>query len=139
MRIMKKIKQFALLVGLTMSIVSSGYAQQRWIAFDSVGVPQKVEFRVVSCDGEAIVINAKIHGVFSQRLNTKGGEFTELSLPDYGYTMEIGKPQLPAIRNFVEIPYGAKFSFEVTRATAQEVSLADVGIATRIVPAQQLR
>ena len=66
-----KVKEFSLLVGFFVLIISVGYAQERWIPFDTGGVPQKVELEVVSCDAQGIVINVRVYGMFSQRLDTK--------------------------------------------------------------------
>jgi len=121
---------------LILAISFAAYAQDNWIPFGAEGIPQKAELQVVRCDAQGIHIDVRVPGMLSRKLGTKGGEFTRLILTDYGYTTEIGKPQLPVIREFVEIPYGANFSVVVISASTKEVNLAETGIDTKIIPVQ---
>jgi len=137
MRTIIKIKKLSVVEGfLILAISFAAYAQDNWIPFGAEGIPQKAEPQVVRCDAQSIRIDVKIPGMLSRRLSTKGGEFTRLTLIDYGYTTEIGKPQLPVIRELVEIPHGANFSVDVISASYQEVDLAEIGIDTKIIPVQ---
>lgn len=125
MRTIIKSKKLSVLEGfLILAISFAAYAQDNWIPFGAEGIPQKAELQVVRCDAQGIVIDAKVHGMFSKRLDTQGGVYTGLSFQDYGYTTEIGKPRLPAIREFVEVPYGANLIVEVISVSAKEVYLA---------------
>ena len=49
--------------------------------------------------------------------------FVELSIQDAGIIYDVGKPKLPVIRKFVEIPAGASISLEVSVGTINELPL----------------
>jgi len=134
MRNVIKSKKLFLITIFQLLIVSIVLPQDDWISFGTSGIPQKANLQVVHFNAQNIRTDINIPGMLSKRLSTKGGDFTRLTLIDYGYITKIGKPQLPVIRELIETPYGANFSFEVINATYQEVDLAEVGIDTKIIP-----
>ncbi|MCK4681222.1 hypothetical protein KAT82_08840, partial [bacterium] len=64
------------------------------------------------------------------------GLFTELRVPGSAFSIEIGSPMLPVIREYIEIPQGATPRLSVIRADYREVALSDLGIGHAIVPVQ---
>jgi hypothetical protein len=70
------------------------------------------------------------------QLKTKGGDFSLLTVAGHGYSTELGKPRLPVISEWVEIPQGAQATAQVTVLDSKESSLADFGLKNPIVPVQ---
>ncbi len=70
------------------------------------------------------------------RVKTPEGYFTLLRINEYGYSTVVGHPQLPVIKKLIEVPLGAEITVEVLSQTQQEVSLADYGITSQLLPAQ---
>ncbi len=64
------------------------------------------------------------------------GDFSQIKIKGYGYSMDIGKPKLPVIKKLIEVPLGASFEILVTNQSYQEYYLADFGINDPIIPAQ---
>ena len=136
MQFSTKRKKFFLEVVFSLLFISYTLPQTRWISFGGAKAPEKVSFHVMQCDEQSMLIDLSIPGVVYERLNTREGEYAILTLVDYGYTTEIGKPQLPVIREFVEIPREANFDVEVMNLSTREVDLAELGIDAKIVPVQ---
>ena len=67
---------------------------------------------------------------------TDQGEFHELIF-DRAYSVgQLGNPKLPAVKNLIEIPFGADVSVEVKSYTVAEYNLSDFGLEKLIMPAQ---
>ncbi len=111
-------------------------APQGWVAFDGTTPHAEPSVEVISADERVIEIQAVVPGMTREVLSTKGGDFTALAFPGTGITYEIGMPKLPAIRQLVEIPYGAELSLEILSARRIDRSLSDLGVRHRIVPVQ---
>jgi hypothetical protein len=69
-------------------------------------------------------------------VKTDKGEFHELIF-DRAYSVgQLGTPKLPAVKNLIEIPFGADVSVEVKSYTVAEYNLSDFGLENQIMPVQ---
>jgi hypothetical protein len=64
------------------------------------------------------------------------GDFSQIKINGYGYSMDIGKPQLPVIKKLIEIPLGASIEISITQQSYKDYDLADFGINDPIIPTQ---
>ena len=64
------------------------------------------------------------------------GDFSQITIEGYGYSMEVGKPVLPVMKKLIEIPVDATIEISVTYESYKEYNLADFGIGYKIFPAQ---
>ena len=85
---------------------------------------------------DMIKIDVRIPDFNFRSIHLPEGDFTEIELPGEGYTTEIGKAKLPAIRRMVEIPYGAEPVIKSVIADWYYVSLAESSLSERIQPYQ---
>jgi hypothetical protein len=108
---------------------------QNWIQFQP-GEEKIPQINLIQSDFNRIEFEVKVLGMWSEELQTKGGVFNQLSIPEYGITNVIGEPELPVIRKMVQIPYGAEVSVEVMSSEVSERSLEELGIKNRIIPVQ---
>ncbi len=69
-------------------------------------------------------------------VETREGLFTELIMPNGYNTGKPGMPKLPALKNLIEIPFGAEVKIEVINYTTQEYDLADFEIKHPLMPVQ---
>lgn len=69
-------------------------------------------------------------------IQTKGGDFTRLSIEGYGLSQRIGEPQLPSSNRIIAVPLGAKLSFEVLRKEEVSIKTAESKLNRPILPAQ---
>jgi uncharacterized repeat protein (TIGR01451 family) len=72
---------------------------------------------VMEKDGGSIVIDIGITDVLEEQLEAAGETFQALTVEGYAYTSEVGKPQLPAVRETIGIPDGATVQATVLDAS----------------------
>lgn len=106
-----------------------------WIGFGDATQPAPVE-QAVTSSWESVTLEFTIPGIYVREISTKGGEFTELSFQDLSFKGEVGSPKIPVLRRFVEVPYGATISLEVSTSEPTVLSLTDAGYPNQLVPAQ---
>jgi hypothetical protein len=94
------------------------------------------QIRVLESDFDQVIFDVSIPGIWSEEVSTKGGMFTQLSIPEGGVTNVVGLPNLPMIRKMVQIPYGAAVNVEVLSSEFVEKSLTELGIAYPVIPVQ---
>ncbi|KAA0008769.1 MAG: PKD domain-containing protein, partial [Thermoplasmata archaeon] len=85
---------------------------------------------------DMIRIDIRIPNFNFRSIHLPEGDFTEIELPGEGYTTDIGKAKLPAIRRMVEIPYGAEPVIKSVIADWYYVSLAESPLSEMIQPYQ---
>ncbi|MCK4822600.1 hypothetical protein KA005_42945, partial [bacterium] len=61
---------------------------------------------------QRIPLRVKLPGIITRDEVEKKITYKRLVAPGAGLTIEVGKPELPALRRFVKIPLGAKASLE---------------------------
>jgi hypothetical protein len=69
-------------------------------------------------------------------INTKAGIFGQISMEDYGFSMEEGKPQLPVMKQLIEIPWGCEIEVRYNTQKIRKIKLTDFGINFPVLPAQ---
>ena len=85
---------------------------------------------------DMIKIDVRIPNFNFHSIHLSEGDFTEIELPGEGYTTEIGKAKLPAIRRMVEIPYGAEPVIKNVIIDWYHVFLAESSLSEMIKPCQ---
>jgi hypothetical protein len=119
---------------ITASAIAEGEAG--WIPFIKGSSPEKPKVTVVYCDASLIRLKVKVFGMWFGEVKHKGQVFTRIALPGYGSSDEIGKADIPVIREMLQIPYGAEASVHVVRVSEAEFPLELLGIHNRIEPDQ---
>ena len=106
-----------------------------WIQLSSMEA-KTPEIDVIASNFDEVIFEVNISGMWSEEVETKGGVFNRLNMPECGITSIIGEPRLPMISRMVQIPYGAEVEVEVISAEFKELSLEELGIGNRIIPVQ---
>ncbi|MBD3234634.1 MAG: T9SS type A sorting domain-containing protein [candidate division Zixibacteria bacterium] len=99
----------------------------------------KVENRieVISSDYTKTGIKLLTGNFDWQEISVGGTKYAQINIDNYGFTNEIGKPELPLIRKMVQIPMGAEVSIEVVSVNKVTYNLTELGIDLPIYPAQK--
>ena len=97
-------------------------ASKTWIAFDDTCSPKPPSVRILESSQQRCVIDVTTYGMRREIVHEAGRIFAKISLPNYGFTGEVGKPQLPAIRGLIEIPPGKKARPKITEVNCCELS-----------------
>lgn len=80
-------------------------------AFVADDAPQYVE--LVSSSSEEVVLDVHVDEFNARDVEVEGTVYQRLSLPGAGRTLEVGRPELPVIGQFVAVPQGAEVEIEV--------------------------
>jgi hypothetical protein len=110
-------------------------SEPNWIQL-SAGEARAPGINLIESNFDQIVFEVNVAGIWSEEVQTKGGVFNQLMIPECGITSKIGEPKLPVISKMIQIPYGAEVQVEVISSEFTEFSLEELGIANRIVPVQ---
>ncbi len=110
-------------------------ANAKWVSLEQ-NQKQAPEKSVVKTE-TGYLINVKTTGFDYQPVKVKGINFSRLNLYKSNSALqEVGKPQIPVIRQLVELPTGAAI-LKITSAEKKRIHLPLAGIADRIAPAQE--
>ena len=128
---------FLLMLSLTISPLSWAQEAWEWIPMGAPLAEQAPAISVLSSDVRLIEIEVDVSGLYREVVGTPGGEFPRLSLPPEGFTTEVGRPQLPVLFRWVEIPVGARVRLEAAVSEKEIMSLQELGIEKQIAPVQR--
>lgn len=128
---------FILVVSLGMVGYVGAQTFQEWIPIGAPQAGREPIISVLSSGDQLVDVQVNIPGLYREVVNTPGGTFPRLSIPLEGFTAEIGRPQLPVIARWVEIPAGAQVELEVMEVGASTFSLEQFEIQQVIAPVQQ--
>ena len=88
-----------------------GMANAKYIPFGPSN--NRPEVKVLSSSPMGVEVKAIVPGIEVTTETSVHGKFAVIKIGDYGYTTELGKPQLPVISKFIEVPIGAKVTARV--------------------------
>jgi hypothetical protein len=131
---MKNNRLYVSLIMFIAFLVSSASAMQQITL-----TGQKSSGRAVKLSGATstnIILNISLPGLNAEEKSTKDGSYLLLSVPDYGYSTELGCPKLPVLSEWVEIPQGAMVDAVLDINTSESFDLKDKGFDKRIIPVQ---
>ena len=94
------------------------------------------EFKVTKNEETKFVFKTSFSSIQTKEINTKDGLFNQLFIEGYVEEGEIGSPGLPALKNLIEIPYGATARVNFISYDEEIISLNDLGLTSKISPVQ---
>lgn len=89
----------------------------------SFALVTRPQIDVITNTPSLIRLKVNISGILQSDVKTEKGVFTELTFPEYGYSDAVGKPQIPIIREYIEIPQDAEISVETRAFTSHKLNL----------------
>jgi hypothetical protein len=78
---------------------------------DTVAVPPKLS--VAESDSYFVAVQADIYGVTRADTTVDDTTYTILTVPEYGYTTEVGKPMVPVVTALVAVPDSVEIDFSL--------------------------
>jgi len=106
-----------------------------WLSFDGSAAPTSPTLSLLYANAYDISLRANLPGAQVEKVEADGQTYTRLGGDGYGHPAAVGLPDLPVLRQDVEIPFGAAVSLELVRAEYHEYTLAELGL-TPIYPLQ---
>lgn len=80
-------------------------------------------FELLTSDDAGMSVQVHVSDLTVQPVAAERGVFTAVEVPDQGFTSAIGAPQLPVLRNLVELPLGATWSVSIENPVWTEHTL----------------
>jgi hypothetical protein len=78
---------------------------------DTMAVPPKLS--VAEADSYFVAVQADIYGVIRTDTTVDDTTYTILTVPEYGYTTEVGKPMVPVVTALVAVPDSVDISLSL--------------------------
>ena len=123
-------------IGAALIVIdSTAQAGSGWLPFGSTSSPASPHLALLSANPQSIELQASLPGAQAETIWAGGQPFTRLSGEGYGFPIAVGAPELPVLRQEVEIPFGAQFSIQLVSSQYTDGSLAELGLHT-IYPMQ---
>jgi hypothetical protein len=114
---------------------SVAFSEPEWITFPGgSGTPGEKPIIIVESNStDATVYTVQIPGMYRDQVMAPNGMmFDSLEIPEYGWTLDVGKPMIPVIRDIFAVPYDSTVDISIT--DVQEIMLSNY----YIYPSQQL-
>lgn len=89
------------------------FLSAQWISFDKSTKESKPSVKVIRSDNSGVIIEISLSGVDIREKKFSDRSYYSLSVPEYYTTLEIGKPQLPAIRELIAVPEMNSYKFTI--------------------------
>ena len=91
---------------------------------------------LLSKDQTGLSLRVDLESIELQQVITKHGEFTALGVNGFNRSQNIGEPNLPVINRLLAIPFGCDLDYQILDYEIEEISLADYGVTTPVIPVQ---
>jgi len=116
----KKIKKQILIIFLSLFLIVQ-FLSAQWISFNKSTKESKPSVKVLSSDNTGVIIEISLSGMEVRENKFGDRNFHSLCVPEYYTTLEIGRPQLPAIRELLAVP--DMNSYKVTIVDSSVITL----------------
>jgi hypothetical protein len=138
MDIIRRARYVAILVttAALMAATAGADTGREWLPLQGPQAESEALVAVPVSNDQLVEIEIDIPGLVREMTMTPAGELPRLALDPEGFTTEVGRPQLPVLHRWVEIPAGAQLRLEVVSAQRQVLSLQQLGIDGQIAPVQ---
>jgi hypothetical protein len=116
------------MAGLVLTSPSQAQTGLDWLPFGGSKEPAEPKLALLRASTTAIDLQANLPGAYVEAVTAGGTTYTRLSGTGYGYPVTYGLPELPVLRQEVEIPFGAQVSVELVSSQYTDSSLSKLGL-----------
>jgi hypothetical protein len=94
-------------------------SEWEWFTFnEGISSPRSPEMRIVSTSNAGIVLEIETFGMEVREVSVEGNIYHMLRIPGCGYSVEVGKPEVPALRELIAIPPKGEVSVSVPETSS---------------------
>jgi hypothetical protein len=105
---------FILFSGFLVIVVEKNNCVGEWVGSTPNSTPGSVyEVKMKCSDNTGMVVDVDIPGIITANVTFNETYYQIIEMPNAGYTSAIGKPKLPVIRRYLEVPRGVVLSVEI--------------------------
>jgi hypothetical protein len=83
-----------------------------------------------------LTLRVNVGSISLDKITTKGGSFTTISIESFSRSREIGEPGLPMINRLIAVPFGCEVRAEAVDYEIEEIFLPDYNFDDPLMPAQ---
>lgn len=94
------------------------------------------ELKILSKSTTVLVFENTINKVDFTVIQNSNTDYSQLIVPNYAKSDQIGYPTLPVYRKLMEIPIGARLKVNILSYDVKEYKLTEYGIVNKIFPCQ---
>ncbi|MBD3236385.1 MAG: hypothetical protein GF330_06765 [Candidatus Eisenbacteria bacterium] len=102
----------------------------------TITLDQQSAMRLIETSGDVLIFEATVGELAGLDVATPQGIFTQLVIPGFQQSREIGRPCVPMMNRLCELPHGAAAEVTILDSETQRIRLADHGIEHPLLPAQ---
>ena len=106
-------------------LVSLNDSYGEWVPF-SKSAEKMPSIKILSSDATSITFEISLFGMEMIEKSVENKKYHVLKIPDYYTTLEIGKPQLPALRELIGVPDFS--SYEISMLDSNVITLSNYNI-----------
>ena len=99
---------------------------QEWIIIDNSTSKECVSVDVLESNMFIYKAKIKIHKIKKKAIDIQGDRFYSLSFDNNNSLLEIGKPALPVIKQFIGLPNGASYSFNIEEIRWDTINIGPI-------------
>ncbi len=141
LRTLKPDSVFAEYSGGRQTLRSSGSASADegiWLSAHATDRSSQVAFTTKIISSTSVEIEITFPGIWAEAHNSPQGDFTRLSLEQYGHDAPDGHPDLPLYILKTEISFSGAASLEILESSSRTILLAEQNLPQIIYPVQPL-
>ncbi|MFH1010322.1 MAG: C25 family cysteine peptidase, partial [bacterium] len=120
----------------TFGSLAYAIGDDEFVAFDGISRQGPPRLQLTAASSNEFDLDFSLPGLIRSLVDTRGGQFTRLTVEDAGIWGEVGSLELPAIRRLISIPYGSQPQLQIVDIETQTFSFAELGITAPILPVQ---
>jgi len=121
-----------MLLGLLSFVGGGSNEGQEWVpsSTDYISEEQPL-IRMKASDNNGLLVDFEIPGMITTKVIENGTHYQKIEIPNEGLMSEVGKPQLPVIRRYLEVPNDVHLSVNIEHSEFTDLS------GYEIYPAQE--
>ncbi len=89
---------------------------------------------LLNSNSQGLMVKYEFYGYGYDLYEVDGRKFIKFNTEDIGVLQELGRPELPAWRDFIEVPYGADVEVRVVNIKTERISLREKGLDLKVKP-----
>jgi len=113
--------------------IGENVSSDLWIPFWGDDWPRAPQIQMLGASEFSCVLYVTTFGMIGEQVDVEGSVFQTFSIPDCGFLYDLGKPLLPAVRGFIEVPMGKNVRLK-TISVIESLTMSNC----RVYPSQQL-
>ena len=97
---------------------------------------KNTQLDIIKNSYSVLLLKNTASNIILSNVNTVNGNFVKVEIPGYGKSLNVGDPELPVLKNLIEIPYEAQIEVQIISSSFKDYSLTNMGYSHFVIPAR---